>query len=80
MFLLGFVEFDQVVDVGFRGEFGGDLAFGAAQDEWGDAEGELLSALVVIFFFDRGLEVALKLFVGAEQSGVEEVHEAPELG
>ncbi len=66
-------------DFGFRGEFGGDLVFGAAQDEGGDFGGECVGALLVGLFFYRGAEGFLECCGVPEQAGHEEVKQAPKL-
>ncbi len=73
-----FGEFDVVDDDGFCGEFGGDLVFGAAEDEWGDAavEGDL--GVFGFLFFDGSADARVEGFFITEEAGHEDAHEAPE--
>jgi len=68
-------ELDGVGEDGFGRELRGDLVFGAAKDEGGEAFAEGFAAFFTVFFFDRCLVVGAELFPWAEEAGDEEAHE-----
>ena len=74
----GFGEFDVVGDFCFGWEFGGDLIFGASEDEWADFGSQCVGAFLVFVFFDRVAECFAERFGVAEEFRHEEVEEAPE--
>ena len=59
----------------FRWELGGNLVFGAAQDEWTKTSTEELAAFLIIIFFDGGLVVPAKAFEGPKKARHEETEE-----
>lgn len=73
-----FAEFDEVRDLGFWGEFGGDLVFGAPEDEGPDFGGEGVGTCLIVVFLDGCAEGFAEVVGGAEEAGDEEVEEAPE--
>ena len=75
---LGRAEFDGVNEDGFGREFFGDLIFGAAKNERGEAGAEEIAAFVVLFFFDGSLVELAETVKRAEEAGNEKAEERPE--
>ena len=59
----------------FRWELGGNLVFGAAQDEWTKTSTEELTAFIIIIFFNGVLLVPAKAFEWAKKAGHEKTEE-----
>ena len=72
---LGRAEFDGVNEDGFGREFFGDLIFGAAKNERGEAGAEEIAAFVVLFFFDGSLVELAESVKRAEEAGNEKAEE-----
>ena len=75
---MGRAEFDWMNEDGFGREFFGDLIFGAAKNERGEAGAEEIAALVVVFFFDGSLVELAESVERAEEAGNEKAEERPE--
>ena len=65
-------------DFGLGRQFGGDLLFGAAQEEGLDPRIQVLQAFFVALLLDGGAVVAVELLAVAQPAWHQEVEQRPE--